>query len=170
MIYEKSYVESFLAGFVRPKRSDLEAPLLDVFDALKSGTVVSPQTLIALVDAASDRHTTVYEVSTEFLGEVAERDGVALEMIQNMAVSMHAHVRHNALLCLTANTPSKVCINMISNGLKDKSSRVRRKAADWALRLCLRDVELELSQAFKRESHLATAAVMRAALTVLRTK
>lgn len=167
MLYEKPYIEELLCRFVRPKRPDLEVPLLDTFDALKSGKPLSDATLAALVEAASDRHTTVYQVATEFLGEVAESDENALKMIQDMAVSPHAHVRHNALLSLTEKTPSQVCLGIIRGGLKDKSSRVRRKAADWAIRLPLKSAAPDIANALLTESHSETAQVMRAALRVL---
>ncbi len=167
MDYEKSYIEQFLARFVRPKRPDLEASLLETFDALKFGTPLSETALAGLVEAASDRHTTVYEVATEFLGEVAESDENALKMIQDMAVSPHAHVRHNALLSLTEKTSSQVCLGIIRGGLKDKSSRVRRKAADWAIRLPLRSVAPDIADALKTESNSETAFVMSEALKAL---
>lgn len=167
MGYERSYIEKYLQRFVRPKRPDLEASVLDAVDALNSRTPLSDATLAAMVDAVSEKSTSVYEASTQIFGEIAEYDGRALQMIQEMALSEHAHVRHNALLCLTEKTQEQVCLRMIRNGLKDKSSRVRGKAADWAHRLCLRSVELDIVNALLTESHGDTAQTMRAAIKAL---
>ncbi|MFZ6682091.1 hypothetical protein [Undibacterium sp. Tian12W] len=137
MLYAKAYIEQFLVRFVRPKRPDLEAPLLDAVDALNLRTPLSDAILAAMVEAVSEKQTTVYEASTQIFGKIAEYDDRALQMIRDMAISKHAHVRHNALLCLTQKTQSTACIEIIRDGLRDKSSRVRRKAADWAIRLPL---------------------------------
>ena len=167
MLYDRSYIEKFIARFVHPVRPELDSPLLNVFDALVSGSAISSQTLPMLVDAASDRRANVYEISTEFLGELAERDVNALEMIRNMLTSKHAHVRHNAILCLSSGIDSNISAEIIREGLGDKSSFVRRKAADWAHRLLLRDVSSDLSKALEAESNAETSDVMRDALKAI---
>lgn len=46
MFYEKPYIGQHLQGFVRPKRTNLEASLLDAFDALKSGMPLPDAALV----------------------------------------------------------------------------------------------------------------------------
>ncbi|MCH8622558.1 hypothetical protein [Undibacterium sp. TS12] len=168
MFYQRFYIEQHLQRFIRPKRPDLEKPLRDAFDELlESGKPLSETSLIAVVDAASDRYASVYELGATFLGESAILDNRALQMIQEMALSKHAHVHHNALLCLTEKTQEQVCLGMIRDGLKDKSSRVRTKAADWAHRLRLRGVVQDIAKVLKTETHNEAAQTMRAAIEVL---
>lgn len=170
MIYDRDYIEKYIVKVVHPIRPDLDVHLLGAFDALAAGSITSSETLQALTDAASDRRASVYEISTEFIGELAGNDEKALEAIRGMATSEHAHVRHNAILCLSADLDPAVSQEIICERLKDKSHRVRRKAADWALRLNFPEVAPSLSAALKLETNQETRQVMQDALEALRKK
>lgn len=170
MMYDRDYVEQFVSRFVRSARPEIEAPLLAVFDALSAGTKISPQLLETLADAASDRRAHVYDISTRFLGEIAVNDKNALVTIQGMTASSHAHVRHNAILCLTSEMDAEVCLEIIRHGLRDKSVLVRRKAADWAQRMLLTTVAPDIRVALKTEANPTVAEVMRGALVALKAK
>ena len=170
MVYDRQYIQDYIRRFVRPKRPELENILLDAFDALQTDRLLSERTLAGIADGASDRHANVYETCTEFLGEAASKDDRALKKIQDMAASTLAHVRHNALLCLGPCVPSRFSSDLIRAALADKSARVRCKAADWAQRLSLREVEPELLVASKVETDQITIEVMRAALRSMRVR
>ncbi len=168
MIYDREYIEQFIDRFVRPTRPELVAPLLQAFDALKSGAVLSEKSHKTLLNAASDKSAHIYQVATEFLGEFAEKGGPALSGIRQMSESSLAHVRHNAILCLSENTPRNVSLEIICNGLIDKSSKVRTKAADWALRLNLQEAASYIAQAIQIEKNSNTSSVMRHVLERLK--
>ena len=168
MIYDREYIEKFVARSVRPRRPDLEATLLEVFDSLESGAVITQQNLTALVEAASDRSAGVYEIAAELLGEVAERDSKALQAICAMSRSPLAYVRRNAVLCLTTETSPAIRAQILRAGLEDKSKLVRQKAADWIQRLLLKETASDISNALRVETDGSTAVVMRGTLQALR--
>ena len=170
MVYDRQYIQDYISRFVSPKRPELEDVLMDAFDALESGRHLSEHALAGIVDGASDRQAQIYETCTEFLGEAAAEDPKALKKIEEMAVSTVAHVRHNALLCLNPRISSRFTAERVRAGLEDKSARVRTKAADWAQRLSLREVQPELLLASKVESDQGTLKVMQAALRSLQGK
>jgi tRNA A37 N6-isopentenylltransferase MiaA len=74
--------------------------------------------------------------------------------------STDARVRHNALLCLTNEMPQDAVHEMLERGLRDKSNRVRRKAADWAGRLHCIGVLPAMHAALRSEKNAETREVM----------
>jgi len=73
MLYDRTYMQEYLARLVRPKSRTLERSLLAVLDALSSGTEVSREDLDATAQGASDKRQNICHVSTEVLGLIAER-------------------------------------------------------------------------------------------------
>lgn len=92
MVYDRTYVQKYLERFVRPKSRALERSLLAVFDALSSGSEVSGEDLDATAQGASDKRENVYHVSTEFLGEIVEKDERAMLLIRQMSDAKQAHI------------------------------------------------------------------------------
>lgn len=167
MVYDRTYMQDYLERFVRPKSRTLERSLLAVFDALSSGAKVMQRDLDATAKGASDQRESVYHVSTEFLGEIAERDARAMLVIRKMSDAKHAHIRHNALLCLTPRIPIHEAVAIIRRSLVDKSSRVRIKAADWACRLNLGILVPDLEAALHVEGREVVAEQLRGSLREL---
>ena len=85
-----------------------------------------------------------------------------------VAAKLAGSKRFNAIICLCSVTPSEFSVSLVRNGLSDKSSRVRTKAADWALRLRLTDVIPDLEQSLAVESHTATKRTITFSLGLLR--
>ena len=168
MNYERSYIEKFLDRFVRPKHPEYVEPLLQAFDAVKSPAALPDKSYQGLLSAASDKSAHVYQIATEFLGEFGVQNELALNEIRRMSESPLAHVRHNAILCLSDKTPRSESVEIICKKLRDRSSRVRTKAADWAVRLSLRQVAPNIEQAIRTEKNSAALATMSHALDRLK--
>jgi hypothetical protein len=170
MVYDRAYIQDYLERSVRPRSQALERSLLAVFDALSSGSEVSREDLDATVQGVSDPHESIYHVSTEFLGELAERDERAMLLIRQMSDSRHAHIRHNALLCLNPSIPTHESVPIIRKSLGDRSSRVRAKAADWAYRLRLGTLLPDLQAALRIEEDAKVANELRGSIRELAKK
>jgi len=164
MEYDRAYIGDHVRRYVKPYRAELEAPLLNAFDALATSRKLPMPTLAKLASGVSDEKASVYETCAEFLGEVAEGDARALNLIIELSQSNRASIRHNALLCLTAKHDPNVVGVVIGRALRDKSARVRRKAADWTQRLGLRTMEGDLVEALSDEKDAGAANAMKAAL------
>lgn len=136
-MHSYEYLVSFVKDEIARTQPNLVAPLLLAIAALESRESVADETLKFILDAAQDKRPSVYEVATAVLGGLAETDERALNAIQSMSRSRTAHIRHNAVLCLTECTPVKACVEVLRSSLIDKSVRVRRKAADCIGRLKL---------------------------------
>lgn len=170
MVYDRTYIQEYLERFVRPRSRTLERSLLAVFDALSSGSEVSREDLSVTEQGASDQRENIYHVSTEFLGEIAEKDERAMLLIREMSNAKQAHIRHNALLCLSPRIPTHESVSIIRKSLADKSSRVRTKAADWAYRLNLGILVPDLKAALRIEGDEEVAKELRGSLRELTKK
>jgi hypothetical protein len=170
MVYDRTYIQEYLERFVHPKSRTLERSLLAVFDVLSSGSEVLREDLDATAQGASDKRANIYHVSTEFQGEIAEKDERAMLLIREMSDAKLAHIRHNALLCLNSEIPTHESLSIIRKSLADKSSRVRIKASDWAYRLNLRMLVPDLKAALRIESDEEVAEEIRYSLRELTKK
>lgn len=153
--YIVSYVK--LLQEVEP---DLVAPMLEVMNVVPSRGIPSNAALEATALAVSSSRVGVYETGSYVLGALADYDPRALQVIAALSCSRDAKIRHNAILCLTEETPSETTIQVIRSALSDKSSRVRQKAADWAGRLHLCQSLPDIRSALIRETHRETRDVM----------
>ena len=168
MTYISKELLSGIPEYVRPYRPELESALAVAIKSLGTDSTVAEATIESVVDAASDKRAAVYEIGSTVLGELAESDHRAMSAIQKMALSEHAHVRHNALLCLTNETARSAALAIMRGALSDKSSRVRCKAADWAGRLKAQALVPDLARAMLAEAHHETRRVMNNELRLLR--
>jgi len=140
---------SWIDRYLRKRYPELEAPLLralDAFDSIAAGTPISEDALAPLLEAAKSTRVPLFENATTLLAKLADRDEFVREAVAEMAADPRAHVRFNAILCITQNDhPSEFGIRLVEARLSDESARVREKAADWALRCHM----VELLQALK---------------------
>jgi hypothetical protein len=146
---------------------DLVAPMLEVMNAVQSRTLPSALALEATTRAVSNSREGVYDIGTEVLGALADYDQRALQVIATLARSQDARVRHNAIICLTDETPLEAELEVIRITLSDRSSRVRRKAADWASHLHLQQLLPDLRSALIRETHQEAREVVAWAVNAL---
>lgn len=90
--------------------------------------------------------------ATDLLMKLSGRWPAAADAIATMFSSTQAHVRFAALCSLGSQTPVAVTDTLLKAGLRDKSSRVRWKAADRADRLERRNLVPEITAALAVES------------------
>jgi hypothetical protein len=139
---------------------DLVPDLLAALESISTHTPSTARVLESTLKAVSSHRVPVYETASYILGDLASFDTRATASLLNLSRSQDARVRHNALLCLREETPNAVTLEMITLALTDASSRVRRKAADWAGRLKLHAALPAIKQALDKEIHAETRAVM----------
>ena len=145
---------SWMDSYLRKCCPELERPLLaaiDAFDDIQSGGPSDKHNLKPLVDAASSDRVPLYENATNLLGRLALTQPCARDAIAEMTKDSQAHVRFNAVLCVSESAPGSFGRAIVSNALLDPSSRVREKAADWASRCSMKDLVTELREALNRE-------------------
>lgn len=142
--------EQFVADQIATKSPELVEPLLTMFrafDRLRRQTSVSRAELAPLVAALRSSRRPLYENACELLRPLTVNHAAARDAVVELSQAKQAHVRFNAILCLDKQGPPDFCTKIIRDGLRDKSVRVSRKAADWALRLRLASVIPDLEQA-----------------------
>lgn len=163
--------EPWLEAYLRKRFPELERPLIeaiDAFDELASGTPIETDRLKPLVFAASSDRSPLYENATELLGQLAVKHDAARQAVEGMAVNSKAQVRFNAIICVNASWPRKAALEILRNRLRDSSSRVREKAADWALRYGMKELVPELTAALRNESNSKARSCIDFALQQLR--
>jgi hypothetical protein len=141
---------------------------MDAFDAIRNRKRVTDALLRVIVEAASDPHRPCYEIATDFLDKLTRNYGPAREAVEKMATDPRQHVRFNAILCIAESAPRPFQLRLLRQGLRDKSSRVRWKAADWAGRLRLADLVPELEDAFAAEKNSRARSTIEFNLRLLR--
>src|SRR5205823_314602 len=128
----------------------------------------SPEWLAPIVNAASSSRVPLYENATSLLSELTEHFPAACDAVANMAQATRSRVRFNAILCLGRSTPPSLTLQILRQCLRDKSARVRLKAADWAGRLRLRKIVPDLEEAAARERNANARRTIEFELKLLR--
>ncbi|WP_409994033.1 HEAT repeat domain-containing protein [Kinneretia aquatilis] len=147
---------------VGPIDTNLEQELLAAIQAIRDRRPATSSVLQATIRAVSSHRVPLYECASTILEDLATFDRTAMDAIVYLSRSTDARVRHNALLCLNTEQPTDRVIEVLSAALSDKSSRVRRKAADWIGRLGLHELLSALENALDSEQHGETRLVMAA--------
>jgi hypothetical protein len=171
MLSTRQQFDPWLRDVLQPRYPELVAPLVAAIEALdlyRSGTPLTEKLLQPIVAAASSSRRPLYENATSFLGSITETQSLAIEAVVKMSKSKDATLRFNAILCLKECTPSDVTLQILRQALIDKSSRVRKKAADWAGRLRLKTLVPELESAAAIEQHTGTRTTILFELRLLR--
>src|ERR1043166_8978671 len=149
----------------------LEAELLtvvDAYDTAKQGRTLKPEELQLIADAASDSRALLWQNAVAFMGVLSEQWPEANAAILAMAQSRKAHVRFNALCCLGESTPFSTVEQVLKSGLRDKSARVRGKAADRMGQLRKLEFVPELTAALTNERDPKARSTMEFELRLLR--
>ena len=150
----RNSVKDYDAGFIRF--------LLDLFDLAEKRENIAAEQLGRLKLIASDKRETISFCGRVLLGSFAERQPEAQALILEMANASVAHVRFNAILCLNERCPESLVMQVIPSSLKDKSKKVRCKAADWARNFKIDALLPMMEQALSLESDLEVQHVLRA--------
>lgn len=150
---------------VGPTDAALARELVSALQAIRDGAQVTSVVLQATIRAVSSLRVPIYECASSVLGELAVFDSGAMKAIADLSKSPDARVRHNALLCLNTEQPMARVQEILRAALSDKSSRVRRKAADWIGRLRQQELLPAMEAALEVERHAETRLVMAAEVT-----
>ncbi len=150
-----TYFEKWISGYVRLRYPELEPALRaasDADDAIRSKKCPTADLLEPIITAASSQRRPLSETGTTLLGRLAVCYPEACAAVGRMAQSKSSHVRFNAVLCLRAGVPRDVAIEILKGALRDRSSQVRKKAADQALALRYAEMTENLEEAAAEES------------------
>ena len=164
-------IEGWLNRIIRPRCPELEPIIVaaaEAYDAAEEGGELPPELLRPVVDAASDSHRPVYEFAVSLLRRLTGRFPEACQAVADMAGHPKSHVRFNAILSLGRGTPAPLALEILRQGLRDRSSRVRIKAADWSGTLRLREMVPDLERASANERDPKTKREIDFALALLR--
>lgn len=164
-------LEPWIRETIRKRDPDLEEPLLaaiDAYDAICETARISPELLRPIVEAASSSRIPLYDTATTFLSKLTDRFPEVCDAVKAMFEAPRSHVRFNAILCLGSSTPPNLTFELLRRGLRDKSVRVRWKAADRAGRLRLRDLVPELEKALVIEKDSKASRTIHLELRLLR--
>lgn len=154
--YLRPNLDSWIESYLRKRFPELERPLLDAvnaYDEMDSRLIVDDVRLKPLLEAASSSRTPLYENATQLLGDLTVAHEAARQAVIKMASNPSAQVRFNAILCVDESAPRAFALDVVRNGLHDRSARVREKAADWAYRCSLHELVPELAAALGKESN-----------------
>ena len=166
----RNYYEPWLRRW-RARYPELETLLgraIDAFDAIEERKCVSSELLAPIVEAASGPRTPLWENAIDLLGRLTGQYGEARDAVVAMAQYPRSHVRLNAICCLKKSTPTEMTLQLLREALRDKSARVRWKAADKAVSLRLREIVPELAQADRVEKHGRAKSEISFSLSMLR--
>jgi hypothetical protein len=164
----REHLQAALQDYLR-RQPELEPELLAALEEdIRARDLSTAALLPHLVAAASSRHVPIFENVCPLLGELTEQLAAARDAVSIMADDSRAHVRFNSILCLGERTPRAFSLGLLRRGLRDRSSRVRSKAADWALNLRLRELIPDLAEAAIRERATPARSEIEFALRLLR--
>jgi hypothetical protein len=171
MIKLRVRYQNWLETYLRPRFPDLEAPLLEAFDAcdeIEESGEVSEENLARLLRAMNSHRRPLYENICGCMEKLSVKFEPVQSAILEMSRSTKAHVRFNAILCLGYDTPHGLTDTVLKSGLMDKSARVRAKAGDYILRLDNKRVLPELSEAHACEKNPGTRDTLAFGLKLVR--
>lgn len=163
--------ESWIASRLEPRFPELAARLrasLDALERIRAQERIDPPDLDPLVDLLRSSRRPLYENGADLLRELTAERAEVRDVVAELARDNKAHVRFNAILCLSDLTPREFSVTILRQALSDSSARVRQKAADWALRLKLGELVPDLERASLHEKQAANKKTIDFSLRLLR--
>jgi hypothetical protein len=163
-------LEVWIQESLRPCHPNLEQPLraaIQAFDTIQERKRISPELLDVIVDAASSSSIPLYETVTGLLSELTGLFVEAQDALLAMANHSCRQVRFNAILCIGESTPRSLSVQILRQGLYDRSAKVRVKAADCIGRMRLRELIPDLEEASRVETNAKAKATMEFELKLL---
>lgn len=171
MAMSRDRYESWIASRLEPRFPELVAPLRAALDALERIRIqerTDPADLRSLVDLLRSPRRPLYENGADLIRELTADRAEVRDAVAELASDKKAHVRFNAILCLSDVTPPEFSVMILRQALLDGSARVRQKVADWALRLKLAELTPDLERASLKEKRAATKKTIDFSLRLLR--
>jgi len=130
--------------------------------------LVTAELLAPVVAAASDARVSVARNAAWVLWVLTGFFTAAQEAVARMAQDPRAHVRHHAMVSVGKLAPLPLKLEVLGRGLRDRSARVREKAADRARASYVREITPELESAAARERNAAIKRRLERVLGLLR--
>jgi len=146
---------AWLKRLRRQRAPKIDADLLamaDAYDAAVQSGNLSASQLQRVVEGASSPRAMLWYNATDLLMKLSGRWPAAADAIATMFRSRKATVRFAALCSLGRGTPIDITDALLGAGLRDKSSRVRWKAAARANDLDRRKLIPDITAALVAES------------------
>lgn len=141
---------------------------IEAFDAIQAGEEASECLLGPIVQAASDSRKKIFDVPVDFLDRLSGKHAAAREAIVQMIDHTKSHVRFNGITCIGKAAPKSFKLKLLRKGLRDSSSKVRSKAADWIGRQRLRELVPDLEDALATEKNADARSTIEFELRLLR--
>lgn len=118
--------------------------MADVCDSAQPGVALDETQIRAIIDGISSPRALAWMNAAELVeNALSDREQIGRAVIEMMA-SRKAHVRFNALCCVTRATPVEIADAALQQGLRDKSARVKWKAAQQASALGRRNLTSDM--------------------------
>lgn len=136
-----------------PQDEPVMRAAIEAFDAIQAGEKVTQRLLQPIIQAASDSRKMLFEIPVDFLDQLTGKHAEAREAVSKMAEDKRSYTRFNAIMCIGKAAPKSFKLQLLRQGLLDKSSKVRLKSADWVGRQRLRELVPELEQALAVETN-----------------
>jgi hypothetical protein len=156
-------IERWIEHYLRRRRPELEGRFRAAWDAFRRARRTGrlrDDDLALIAEAARGSEAVLWQNATSWLATLAMKHATAQAEVDAMSRDALARVRIAALGCLGRSSPRPLVTSVVLPALTDKSSRVRRMAADTAGRLGLR----EALPAMQRQRRVEKDAKARATL------
>jgi hypothetical protein len=148
------------ANSIKSTEPVLASRILEAISALSSHLPVTDLALQDVTQAATHRSTQINLTATYVLSAIAEHDARGMQAVMSLFNSSKSEVRLSALVCLSRDTPRAETSELLQLGLKDRSSRIRLKAAEFIAWLQFRDLLTNVQEALMSETNNSAREVM----------
>jgi hypothetical protein len=148
---------------------DLVLPAGSAYDRAKESGTLSEEDLRVIIDAAAHERLLVAMNAVELLWAMSDRWPAEISRaVAELFSSPKSHARFAAICVLTTDIDKSVARDVVKGGLKDKSARVRWKAADRAEWLERRDLIPDVEAALAVEKNAKSKRSIEHSLRFLR--
>lgn len=130
---------------------------LAAYEALATRNTITKEELSPVLQAARSRYFVSRDIGMRFLSRLAAKHSVVREAMADLIRIGKAAEKVHVLGSLSDYLPKSFCIDLIRQGLKDRSKLVRRAAADVSRCLVLSEMVDDLCQAARVERDVGTS-------------
>jgi hypothetical protein len=141
---------------------------LDRCETLAARSKIVKEELAPVVEAARSRYFVSWDIGMRFLSRLAAKHPVAREAMADLMQTGKAAEKVRVLGALWDHLPKSFCMNLIRQGLKDRSKLVRQTAANVSRCLVLSEMVDELCQAADVEREAETKWQIEHAVALIR--
>lgn len=131
------------------KRPAFEA--LDTYEILAARSTINKEELAPMLEAARSRYMVSWDIGMRFLSRLAAKHSTARECMADLMMTGKAAEKIHVLGALWDHLPKSFCVNLVRQGLNDRSKLVRQAAANVARCLILSEMIDELCRAAAEE-------------------